>query len=166
MSSYIRNYTCWSNICRFHRFPWSSVDMYPFHYITMSRRSKKYVKLFLIWILVLHQTVWHQFCKSLSIFQNLTPVELNSKKKNKTFDLFDYCSRTDMSNYTFSESLCPEEYISNNFGQIWQNQEIWPPCDLTGVVAPVWVTWYFATKDEMVLSTLKYNYNFGGNLNH
>ena len=81
------------NICCFHRFPWSSMDMYPFHYITMSRRSKKYVKLFLIWILVLHQTVWHQFCKSLTIFQNLTPVELNIAK-NETFDLFYYNSRT------------------------------------------------------------------------
>ena len=68
-------------ICRFHRSPWSSIDMYPFHYITMSRRSKKYVKLFLIWILALHRTVWHQFCKSLTIFQNLTPVELKNSKK-------------------------------------------------------------------------------------
>ena len=81
------------NICRFHRFPWSSMDMYPFHYIAMSRRSKKYVKLFLIWILVLHRTVWHQFCKSLAILQNLTPVELKIAK-NETFDLFDYNSRT------------------------------------------------------------------------
>ena len=26
-----------------------------------------------------------------------------------------------MSNYTFSESLGPEEYINNNFEQIWPN---------------------------------------------
>ena len=108
------------NICCFHRFPWSSMNMYPFHYITMSRRSKKYVKLFLIWILVLHRTVWHQFCKSFTIFQNLTPVELKVAK-NDTFDLLTITREldvSDMSNYTFSESLCPEEYISNNFGQI------------------------------------------------
>ena len=80
------------NICRFHRFPWSSMDMTPFHYITMSRRSKKYVKLFLIWIPVLHRTVWHQLCKSLTIFQNLT-LELKIAK-NETFDLFDYNLRT------------------------------------------------------------------------
>ena len=111
------------NICRFHRFPWSSMDVYPFHNITMSRKSKKYVKLFLIWILVLHRTDWHQFCKSLTIFQNLTPVELKIAK-NETFDLLTITRElddSDMSHYTFSESLCPEEYISNNFGQIWPN---------------------------------------------
>ena len=111
------------NICRFHRFPWSSMGMYPFHYITMSRRSKKYVKLFLIWILVLHWTVWHQLCKSLTIFQNLTPVELKiAKMRLLTFlTITRELDVSDMSNYIFSESLCPEEYISNNFLQIWPN---------------------------------------------
>ena len=44
---------------------------------------------------------------------------------------------SDMSNYTFSESLCPEQ------------PDILPPKMI-----------------QMVLPTLKYNYNFGGNLNH
>ena len=91
----------------------------PFHYITMSRRSKKYVKLFLIWILVFHRTVWHQFCKSLTISQHLTPVELKIAKK---WDFWPFLTIIreldvlDMSNYTFFE--CPEEYISK-FDPMW-----------------------------------------------
>ena len=69
-------------------------------------RSKKNVKLFLIWILILHRTVWHQFGKSLTIFQNLTPVTLRIAK-NETVDLLAITREldvSDMSNYTFSDS--------------------------------------------------------------
>ena len=54
------------------------MDMYPFHYITISRRSKKYVKLYR----------FDNFSKT-----NLTPVELKITT-NETFDLFDYNLRT------------------------------------------------------------------------
>ena len=57
------------------------------------------------------------YVKFVTIFQNLTPVELKIAK-NETLTFLTITRELDvsaMSNYTFSE------YISNNFGQIWPN---------------------------------------------
>ena len=54
---------------RFHRFRWNLIDLYSFHYNTMSRRRNSCTKIFQIWIPVQHRTVWYQFCKKVEIFK-------------------------------------------------------------------------------------------------
>ena len=44
------------------------------------------VKLFLIWIVVLHQTVWHQFCKKIDKFSKFDPCRAKKiAKKRRDF---------------------------------------------------------------------------------
>ena len=79
------------------------------------REVKKYLKLFLIWILVLPRTVWHQFCNSLTFFFSKSdPCRAKNSKKMRLLTFLTITREldvSDMSNYTFSELLCPEEYI-------------------------------------------------------
>ena len=75
------------------------------------------------------------------IFQTLTHVELKIAK-SETFDLLIVTRKlhiTDMQNYTFSKSLWQGECIKG-FEKNKIKFEIWPMCDLIGVITSVWAT--------------------------